>query len=164
MREELAPLLQDIAPALSIAEEAFGNKPDTINFWFGDSRAVSKVHKDPYENMYCVVRGAKHFTLLPPASGAFMYEAPFQPARYVFQASGTAEVVVQHDEEPVPWIPVDVHSPDLKRHPLMKHAAPVSCTVKPGETLVTTTQQYNRLALISQPMLCLPVPSGTVVP
>ena len=26
-----------------------------VNLWMGDSRAVSSVHKDPYENIYIVV-------------------------------------------------------------------------------------------------------------
>ena len=72
------------------ASEAFNKKPDAVNFWMGDSRAVtssiqysnqrnqypnqsdqysnqrnernanvSPVHKDPYENVYCVIRGEK---------------------------------------------------------------------------------------------------------
>ena len=33
-----------------------------------------KVHKmtDPYENIYTVIRGAKHFTLLPPTEGQYL--------------------------------------------------------------------------------------------
>lgn len=30
------------------------------------------VHKDPYENLYCVVRGSKTFLLIPPTDAAFV--------------------------------------------------------------------------------------------
>ncbi len=33
----------------------------------GDTRAVSSMHSDPYENIYCVVAGEKRFTLCPPS-------------------------------------------------------------------------------------------------
>ena len=49
-------LLQDIEE-LQWAKEAFGKNPDAINFWMGDGRAVTSTHKDPYENIYCVVKG-----------------------------------------------------------------------------------------------------------
>ena len=49
------------------AKEAFGKEPDAINFWMGDGRAVTSTHKDPYENIYCVVRGYKDITLFPPS-------------------------------------------------------------------------------------------------
>ena len=44
---------------LDFAREAFGKEPDAVNFWMGDSRAVTSMHKDPYENIYCVVSGFK---------------------------------------------------------------------------------------------------------
>lgn len=108
-------LHSDAALEMPFASEAFGSKPDAVNFWMvrelsvplsspashttahvirclrppitiytqlliaisialcffsllsqGDSRAVSSMHSDPYENIYAVVCGEKHFTLLPP--------------------------------------------------------------------------------------------------
>ena len=46
-------------PELDWAREAFDQSPDAVNFWMGDQRAVTSMHKDPYENIYCVVRGHK---------------------------------------------------------------------------------------------------------
>lgn len=42
-----------------------GNKPDATNIWIGTEKSVSSLHKDPYENFYIVISGAKTFTLLP---------------------------------------------------------------------------------------------------
>lgn len=60
-------------------------QPDAVNLWIGNGRSVTSIHNgqcrqcqslilysdrtDPYENIYTVVRGAKHFTLLPPSEG-----------------------------------------------------------------------------------------------
>jgi jumonji domain-containing protein 7 len=60
--------------------------PDAVNLWIGDSRSVTSIHSgesdnsfarfvngpsapDPYENIYCVIRGKKIFTLFPPSEG-----------------------------------------------------------------------------------------------
>lgn len=46
-----------------------GNQPEAVNLWVGDERSVTSWHRDPYENMYVVVNGAKRFHLLAPADG-----------------------------------------------------------------------------------------------
>lgn len=43
----------------------------------GDERAVSSMHKDPYENLFYVASGEKVFTLCPPADARFLYEQDF---------------------------------------------------------------------------------------
>ncbi|KAJ8681519.1 hypothetical protein QAD02_017311 [Eretmocerus hayati] len=48
--EDFSELWKDIDGDISWATEAFGMKPDAINFWMGDKRAVTSMHKDPYEN------------------------------------------------------------------------------------------------------------------
>lgn len=60
-------LLGDIdMETLKFAFEAFNKEPDALNFWMGCHRAITSLHKDPYENMYCVISGFKDFTLIPP--------------------------------------------------------------------------------------------------
>lgn len=60
-------LLNDIdLSTLQFATEAFNKEHDALNFWMGDERAITSLHKDPYENIYCVVSGFKNFTLIPP--------------------------------------------------------------------------------------------------
>jgi jumonji domain-containing protein 7 len=65
LTEEFEALLEDTRE-LEWARVAFGKAPDAVNFWMGDGRAVTSTHKDPYENIYCVVRGYKDFILFPP--------------------------------------------------------------------------------------------------
>lgn len=135
LRAEMPVLGRDIeVGGLPLSVEAFGNTPDTVNFWMGDERSESTVHKDPYENMYAVLRGAKRFTLLPPTDAAFTYERDFPPAQYTSRDGDphSFDVVVQEGEAPVPWIPVDVTAPDLTRYPLFRHASPVEVRVPAG--------------------------------
>ena len=54
--------------------EAFEAAPDAVNFWMGPDEAVSAMHKDPYENIYVVVRGTKTFSLLPPTDLVYLCE------------------------------------------------------------------------------------------
>jgi hypothetical protein len=41
------------------------------------------MHSDPYENLYCVVRGAKHFTLLPPGDEYWLSRRTVPKAHWV---------------------------------------------------------------------------------
>ncbi|XP_012558902.2 bifunctional peptidase and (3S)-lysyl hydroxylase Jmjd7 isoform X2 [Hydra vulgaris] len=67
---------------ISWASEAFGKAPDAINFWMGSSNSVTSMHKDHYENMYAVVRGAKKFILHPPTDLPYLIHKQYIPARY----------------------------------------------------------------------------------
>ncbi|XP_037068830.1 bifunctional peptidase and (3S)-lysyl hydroxylase JMJD7-like [Pollicipes pollicipes] len=68
LTDELPELLNGVPSDISWMSEALDKSPDAVNFWMGDGRAVTSLHKDHYENIYCVVRGHKDVTLLPPAS------------------------------------------------------------------------------------------------
>ena len=43
----------------------------------GENRSVSNLHKYPYKNIYCVINGEKHFTLLPPVYYPFLKEGKY---------------------------------------------------------------------------------------
>lgn len=59
-------MIPDAERDIPWATEAFGKSPDAVNFWMGGKHSVTSMHKDPYENMYGVVRGSKRFILHPP--------------------------------------------------------------------------------------------------
>ncbi|KAJ7638816.1 cupin-like domain-containing protein [Roridomyces roridus] len=63
---EFQALRCDIPSEIKWCSGALGKSPDAVNLWIGDHRSVTSIHSDPYENIYTVVQGAKHFTL-PPA-------------------------------------------------------------------------------------------------
>lgn len=154
LRKETPELLGDIQAVLPLGVSAFGNEPDTINFWYGDSRTLSAVHKDPYENLYCVVRGAKRFTLLPPGDILWMYEREYPSYRYRSRADDPDAFDIVPDaagdggdgaSSRVPWIPVDPTKPDLSRFPLFANATPVTVTVRAGEVLYLPALWYHHV-------------------
>jgi hypothetical protein len=64
-----SPVLPDVPENVERwGETVFGAPTDAVNFWMGDDTAFSSLHKDYYENLYCVVRGQKVsvWSLLPP--------------------------------------------------------------------------------------------------
>lgn len=76
------------------------NNIDAVNLWVGNSRAVSSMHKDHYENLMYVASGEKIFTLCPPADVVFLYEH-LQYEQGIFDVlagnSDSASWVVQRD-------------------------------------------------------------------
>ncbi|XP_018496681.1 bifunctional peptidase and (3S)-lysyl hydroxylase Jmjd7 [Galendromus occidentalis] len=69
LESEFSELEDDISPKLQKwGQQIFGTPPDACNFWMGDARAITSTHKDHYENLYCVIRGYKTFTLCAPYS------------------------------------------------------------------------------------------------
>ncbi|XP_045143996.1 cytosolic phospholipase A2 beta isoform X2 [Echinops telfairi] len=93
---ELPQLLPDLEPHVPWASEALGKMPDAVNFWLGEAAAVTSLHKDHYENLYCVLSGEKRFLLHPPSDRPFIPYELYTPATYRLTEAGTFEVV---DEE-----------------------------------------------------------------
>lgn len=79
---EFAALADDADGDITWASEAFGCKPEVVNLWIGTPESVTSFHKDHYENLYAVVSGEKHFTLLPPTDVHRMYVKKYPVAQY----------------------------------------------------------------------------------
>lgn len=60
------------------------------------------VHKDPYENMYCVVSGHKDFLLHPPTDLPWIPYGRYRPARWNDEADGSLRVVDDPHADQVP--------------------------------------------------------------
>jgi hypothetical protein len=93
-----------------------------MNLWWGDSRSVTTMHSDPFENVYVVVRGAKTFTLLPPSDEYALRKRAYPSATY--DASGVARLDDPACE--VEWCTVD---------PADSGCTPLVVTVRAGEAL-----------------------------
>jgi len=96
LRTEHPQLASDVPSSVTWFEEALGCAPDAVNLWVGDERAMSAVHADHYENLYCVISGEKVFTLLPPADAISRDLAPRPVGRFAQRTDGAWEVC---DEE-----------------------------------------------------------------
>ncbi|TBU39023.1 Clavaminate synthase-like protein [Dichomitus squalens] len=131
---EFEALREYIPSDVSWCSDALDRTPDAVNLWIGDERSVTSIHSDPYENIYTVIRGAKHFTLLPPTEGWCLKERRYPHGTYARSSSSSAlELVPSLPSVPlVRWSSVtDPTAPGA----LPSEAHPIHVTVKAGETL-----------------------------
>lgn len=161
LRTQLESLLiGDVPESIAFVDEALGLKPEAVNLWMGDERALTTCHKDCFENLYGVVRGVKYFTLFPPTSSPLLYPRPYYPRVYSSRTGKwTVEKVGEdcvspedtpsppdHEPHPTrPWISVDPTAPDLDRFPLYAHARPVRVAVSTGELLYLPAMWYHQV-------------------
>ena len=146
----------DIGGSLPLVDEIFGSTPEATNIWIGDERSTSSLHKDFFENMYAVISGEKSFTLIPPASIAFMKEEYFPTVRYALNATGvdgrplSSNIVSSSEGCPsssLTWIDVDIdYGIPLERNPKWNHIHKVHCVVKPGEILYIPALWYHQVS------------------
>ena len=152
--DEFSELLSDAGADIPWATEAFGKAPDAVNFWMGDERAVTSMHKDHYENLYCVISGSKTFTLIPPTDLPYIPYGAYKPSKYKSNVSGEFEIVDvfenvcgsgNSESDPVPWICVDPLKPDLEKYPRFSKAQVIQCTVHAGEMLYLPSLWFHRV-------------------
>lgn len=142
MVEELKHLICDVHPQIDWASEAFGKLPDAVNFWMGDERAVTSMHRDHYENIYCVIKGQKEFILLPPTDLPWVPYDMYPSATYK-EIDGNFEIVEVGDK--VPWISIDPLNPDFEKYPLYKNASPLHCVVNEGDALYLPSLWFHHV-------------------
>jgi hypothetical protein len=93
LTEDLPELVDDLDYSLlNFAKEAFNKEPDAVNFWMGDCRAITSMHKDPYENIYCVVSGFKDFILIPPVDVHLVPRESYHSAIYESDDDGNMHI------------------------------------------------------------------------
>eukprot|EP00494_Astrolonche_serrata_P004558 UN04571 len=95
------------------------------------------MHKDPYENFYCVITGYKKFVLFPPTDGHLLETKKYKQARYCKNKENNSwEIIPQENTEEVSWIYTD---------PLKCSKKPFIVTVGPGETLYLPALWYHEV-------------------
>lgn len=124
----LEPLLSDLPQNFDFAEGVLG-EPDARNIWIGDERSVTSVHRDPYENLYLVLRGSKTFRLWAPVDESAMPTQMVRTAQYEYFEDRRFEVIMDATGE-IPWVDLDPLAPGLKQVGRMR-----TVTVQPGQML-----------------------------
>jgi len=124
LTEEYQDLAIDVPKEIGLANLAFNSSPDAINIWIGGQGSVSSLHRDPYENIYTVIRGTKIFKLFPPTARGKITYKEFPVVRYKYDNGWIT--VKEPGIETVRWIENGVAGVD---HP------PIIVKVEPGETL-----------------------------
>ena len=85
------------APPFSLA--VLG-EPEATNIWIGSEQSVTSTHRDPYENLYLVVKGRKKFVLYPPVEEICLHAKMVRTGRWVYDTS-TGKFEVEMDGENV---------------------------------------------------------------
>ena len=146
--DEFSEINGDAETDIKWATEAFGKDPDAVNFWMGDSRAITSLHKDHYENLYCVISGQKTFTLYPPTDLPYIPHQEYTVARYHQCESNKFEIINEPtwcSNKTIPWIPVDPLNPDYEKYPEFADAKPISCTINEGDVLYLPSLWFHHV-------------------
>jgi peptidyl-lysine (3S)-dioxygenase / protease len=135
LRGEYLSLFEDVQKEIAWARIALNKEPEAINLWIGNSRSVTALHKDNYENIYCQILGNKHFTLLPPVEVGCVAEKDLRSATYVWDADGALAV---KEDEPAQTLPFPTWDPDIPhlRPTQFSHLSkPLRVTLQAGDML-----------------------------
>ncbi|BFZ15711.1 hypothetical protein BsWGS_18750 [Bradybaena similaris] len=151
---EFSDLMGDVDSHVSWGTEAFGAKPDAVNFWMGDEKAVTSMHRDHYENLYCVISGQKTFILLPPTDLPYIPYKTCPTAVYKQNANGDFEIIETESGNKISWIAIDPLNPDLNKFPQYTAARPLTVTVRAGETLYLPSLWFHH---VQQSQACIAV-------
>ncbi|XP_060552824.1 bifunctional peptidase and (3S)-lysyl hydroxylase Jmjd7-like isoform X2 [Ruditapes philippinarum] len=145
LTDEFVSVMEDVDPEIKWGSDAFGKAPDAVNFWMGDKRAVTSMHRDHYENLYCVVRGWKKFLLIPPTD---LPSVPYElfPAA-VFQENDKGQFMIVDDDKTgqVPWVAIDPLNPDYNKFPQYRNAKPIEVTVHAGQMLYLPSLWFHHV-------------------
>ncbi|KAI9311097.1 putative phospholipase, partial [Dichotomocladium elegans] len=141
LHTEFSILKDDIDEEVSWCSEALGKQPDAVNFWMGNDKSTTSLHKDPYENCYAVIRGKKTFVLIPPSEYCCLYESSYPTAMY------TESMRLKPLDPPMEtsWIPIDPLHPDLQKYPRFQYARPIVVTVEEGDMLYLPALWFHQV-------------------
>jgi peptidyl-lysine (3S)-dioxygenase / protease len=155
LRQELQPLVELFPTSIDFADEAFNAEPDAVNLWIGNEKSVSSMHKDHYENLYCVSSGEKVFTLCPPGDALFLKDIKLSSAQFYYDDSQKCWHVRRNMNENVIWMESNVemllNSNDedqaeyIGKNPLLQHVHPMKVTLSAGDMFYLPALWYHRV-------------------
>ncbi|KAK4632844.1 Bifunctional peptidase and (3S)-lysyl hydroxylase Jmjd7 [Fulvia fulva] len=147
LRLEYPELFPDVPKTMPFASEALNQEPDAINFWLGNDRSTTSLHKDNYENIYAQIRGQKHFVLLPPVEIPCVNETPLQFARYhpSLEHEHKLEPGLDTDTELIPVPLWDPDEPDTRSTVYSKHSKSLRVTLYEGDIMYLPAMWYHKV-------------------
>ncbi|KAF5702932.1 putative phospholipase [Fusarium globosum] len=144
LREEYITLFSDVQKDIPFARIALDKSPDAVNLWIGNSKSVTAMHKDNYENIYVQILGRKHFVLLPPLCHPCVNEQPLKPATYTRGENGM-ELKMDPDDQAVPFAIWDPDSPEQNATKFSHLTRPLRVTLDPGDMLYLPAMWYHKV-------------------
>ncbi|KAJ3569782.1 hypothetical protein NPX13_g5962 [Xylaria arbuscula] len=162
LRHEYITLFSQVEKSIAFARIALARDPDAINMWIGNSRSVTALHRDNYENVYVQIAGRKHFVLLSPLFQPCVNEQDLEPATYFRSKSevGQESLVLRMDDTSeengqeatrVPFATWDPDTPEVRATQYSHLAEPMRVTLDPGDMLYLPAMWYDRESKLSSP-------------
>ncbi|KAH6892009.1 putative pla2g4b [Thelonectria olida] len=145
LRDEYITLFSDVQRDIPFARIALDKAPDAVNLWIGNSKSVTALHKDNYENIYVQVLGRKHFVLFPSLCHPFVNEQPLLPATYTRTKDGLA-LQMDANGEAVPFATWDPDNLTENATEFSHLAQPVRVTLNPGDMLYLPAMWYHKVS------------------
>ena len=141
--------MRSIVTPKELGLAAFGNV-EASNLWIGDGRSTSSLHKDHYENVYCVHKGEKTFVLINPADVQFLQREAtrsWEVRRWKEKSDDLVRPSIQNmellpqalGEASIDWID------DWERLSPAK-ISPLTVTVKAGEVLYLPALWFHEVS------------------
>ncbi|KAJ3654453.1 hypothetical protein Zmor_013641 [Zophobas morio] len=145
LTEDFGELMEDVDSEIPWASEAFNKKPDAINFWMGDARAITSMHKDPYENIYCVLDGFKDFILIPPTDLPYVPHRTYPVGTYRDVISKTSNIEDKQTEK-IEWVAVDpLKKQHYEKYPQFNNATQYKIRVNSGDALYIPSLWFHHV-------------------
>ena len=149
--EEFSALWQDVG-RIPWADAAFSAADvDATNFWQGRAPTKTSWHRDPYENIYVVLRGTKRVRLLPMTDTYRLQVKDYPQAVWRYEENGAPTFRIHHLPErgTVPWsslAPCKCRGESRCRS--CRHLAepmPKECLLRAGDVLFIPAFTYHEL-------------------
>ncbi|KIX04494.1 uncharacterized protein Z518_05364 [Rhinocladiella mackenziei CBS 650.93] len=154
----LSPLLRDVPETIPFADAVLG-KPEAINIWIGNGASVTSTHRDPYENLYLVLKGRKTFRLWAPPEEICLHAKMVRTAHHVHDTTtspATFRIVLDNNdpdretENRIPWIPIDPLNPPSpseisSKYPYYQYSHPLAVTISEGEMLYLPSGWFHHV-------------------
>jgi jumonji domain-containing protein 7 len=149
LRNEYESLFSDVPKDIPFARVALEKDPDAINFWLGNSKSITALHKDNYENIYIQILGQKHFVLLPPVESACVNERALLAATYRPRHEDAPDELLPHVDKPDEYIPFATWDPDKPKQnttPFSHYSQPLRVTLDEGDMLYLPALWYHKVS------------------
>lgn len=114
------------------------------------------MHKDPYENIYCVISGYKDFILIPPTDMQYVPKSlypvgTFEKVNDNFAIKPWTETGAETNTETplnikqISWVSIDPLKPDLKKYPQYNKCNIYHVRVNAGDALYLPSLWYHHV-------------------
>lgn len=123
------------------------------------------MHKDHYENIFCVASGKKSFTICPPADSIFFQENSFASGEFYHDTNGWS-VNIQEGKggecDSVRWIDIDIErmiddncqsnfrSDYIEKYPHLRFVHPQKITLEAGDMFYLPALWYHRVTQLCE--------------